>query len=651
MSEQDSRDYLTGLYSRKWLFEDCPVPERSGQFRLLYMDLDNFKAVNDLYGHEEGDRVLRCVSDALTESAAGGFPVRMSGDEFVLVLPGARDREEVTGIYESIVRGISRRQETVAGLSVISVSAGAVRSEDAEGNLQGALNLADDTMYEAKRTGKRRCVFYEDIREKVELEKRIEDEAPEAVEKDRFTLRLNPLLNLQSGMLEETVIAALWNREDGSILESAVYRPILENNGYIRLLDLYLLEKLFRLLPGFRRTGLKRRGIRFSMEISWLHFLDRRLETRLKELLEEYEVKPQMLDFAVSERAFFARDVERLLYGMKEIAELGFSLSLKNYGSSFASVRYLNMLPVASVRFDRKWLHSSLQSQQERKLIKSVIRLTKDTHKEIAAFGDFSPEDRKFLAACGCDASGTFDSAKLFLPEDYKSYIRGKLPKAGGIVYDFKGDLADAEQRYPGSVIGKGISFSEGVSDLRGAVHFPGGEIGENVVELAPVLFASNSYTIALWIFPEKQTNWTSAVYMRYEGGFTSFVPYTNADDGISVFRISVDDEGFFDTSVRAVRMNEWSHLCFTYDAASESVRYYINGRRAAFHNHMPLQIGCRQVLLGGDPFQQSYVGALSSLSIFSYALSDGEIEKLYQKYTEEPGFRGSSEEYWMDTK
>ncbi len=651
MKAQNNQDYLTGLYNRRWLYEECPAPKGGGLFRILYIDLDNFKSVNDLYGHEEGDRVLRCVADALASNASGGYPIRMSGDEFVLLLPGGKSNEEVLGIYQKTVEEIASHREEFPGISVISLSAGAVRGEDANGELQEALRLADDTMYEAKRAGKGQCVFYGDIREKVEQERRIADEAPEALENDRFALRCIPLLNLQNGRLEQTLVTALWEREDGSVLEPSEYRPILEGNGYTRVLDLYLVEKMIAMISGFREMIKEGKEIRFSMEISFLNILDQHFEERLRELLKKYSVSPRMIDLSLSERGFSVRGAEQLVGRMEKATKEGISLSLKNYGATFGSIRYLNSLPISSVRFDRSWLQTGIKKAQERKLIKSVIRLTKDARKQIIAMGELGNADRRFLAACGCDAAGAYGGNALHQPEEYLDYIKDKLPKDDSVVFDFKDSFSDEEKQYSGVIMGSGITFTEGISAKRGAVRFPGGGIGENVIELPAALFSQNSYTIALWVKPEKATNWSSAVYIRYEGGFTSFVPYTNADDGISVFRISVDDEGFFDTSSRAIRVNEWSHLCFAYDAASGSVRYYINGRRAHFHTNMPLQIGCRQVLLGGDPFQQSYIGELSSLCIYSYALSDGEVNTLYRNYLEEDGFCGSKEDYWMDAK
>ena len=650
MNEQEYRDYLTGLYNRKWLFEECPLKRNREPFSLIYIDLDNFKTVNDLYGHEEGDLVLKQVADALSQSASDVFAVRMSGDEFVLVLSGEQDRKTLTAIYETVLSKIEEKRCEVPGLSVVSVSAGAVNSTEAEGDLLTALNLGDDAMYAAKRSGKHRCVFYEDIREEMLRVKRIQDEAPEAVAQDRFELLCNPLLNLQNGTLMQTRIVALWHREDKTVLYPSQYRPTLESNGFIRVLDQFLLEKLLREMSCFSDRRLLKRKLRFSLEISAILLLDRGLPEKLKALLAENGVKPSELDFSVTERCLLSRDAASLIEGMREIAKTGVSLSLKNYGANFAAIRYLNLLPVETFRFDQRWLRQSLKNHQDRKIVKSVIRMTKDAKKTVAAVGEFDGDERKFLASCGCDASGDYGEDGLFDGTAYKKYIKETLPKDGGVVYDFLHTLEDRDRHYPGVIRGEGIAFVSGISDLHGAVHFPGGNIGENVIELPPRLFAQNSYSIAFWIRPEKMTNWSSAVYMRFEGGFSSFVPYTNADDGISVYRISVDDEGFFDTTSRATRLGEWSFLCFAYDATGEALRYYINGRRAHFETDMPLQLGCRQVLLGGDPFQRSFEGAISSLCIYEYALSDGEVGKMYQSYLKEPGFAGSTEDYWMDS-
>ncbi|MBR1742038.1 MAG: diguanylate cyclase [Lachnospiraceae bacterium] len=651
MSEQVYRDFLTGIYNRNWLFEKSPVLEEKKRFSLLYMDLDNFKTVNDVYGHEEGDRVLKCAADALSKSGGEeGYPVRMSGDEFVLLFSSERTRDEITEIYGQILREIFKSRTEIPGISVISVSAGAVTSDTKEDSLTELLKMGDETMYAAKRSGKRRCVFFEDIRERTILEHRIADEAPDAVKNDRFTLEFLPLLNMQSSMLELTHVVAVWNTADGKRRLPSDYRPVLENNGYIRDLDLFLLEKLFQVLHKYKYSGGMERKLKFSIVLSRLLFLDRQLENSLKDFFETYGVTPDELDISVTELALGVRDTERMIFGMKRIADLGVTLSLFRFGANFISIRYINTMPISTVYFDSEWLLASLKEKQSRKTVRSIVRLIKDARNKIVVMGELDAEDKRFLARSGCDAMGELSKGVYFQPEHYAEYIGDKLPK-GAVSYAFLGNLLDTEGENGGRFLGNGVTFVPGISDKWGALHFSGGEIGENVVELPPLLFASNSYTVSFWIYPEEEVNWGSVVYMRYEGGFTSYVPYTNANDGISCFRISDDGVGFFDTHCRAMKLNEWCHIIVAYDASDESVRYFINGRKGNMHINMPNQIGCRQVLLGGDPFQRTYVGYLSGLRIYDYAISDDDMVQMYEEYTKEPGYKGVTEDYWMETE
>lgn len=136
---------------------------------------------------------------------------------------------------------------------------------------------------------------------------------------------------------------------------------------------------------------------------------------------------------------------------------------------------------------------------------------------------------------------------------------------------------------------------------------------------------------------------------MRYLAGFASLV--YNIGDGVSAFRISEDDyiNVWHDVLCRAVNLNKWSMLSITYDAFSETARYYINGRKAGYRTNVPTLISCRQVVLGGDPFQKSFRGTVSALMIYDSAKTDTEIASLYRSFYEEPGFRGELEEYWMD--
>ncbi len=652
MSDQEYRDFLTGIYNRSWLFEKSPVISMKGEYSLLYIDIDNFKTVNDVYGHEEGDRVLQRTAEALSKfTGQDGYPVRMSGDEFVLLFSSVHDKQSLSDIYSSIITELFSVNAGYPGMSVISLSAGAVTKGSPDDTLNDMLKMGDNTMYAAKHSGKSKCIFYEDIMEKARSEKRIADEAPEAVNNDRFIFELLPLTNMQSGMLELTFIIPIWLREDGSKLTPHEYRPILESNGFIRELDVYILEKAFKMLDEHQFSKDKTRKVKFCIEVSKLMLLDNKLIYTLESLFDQYNVSKDEIDITVQEKTLATRDTERVLTGLEKLSDLGVTVSMRNFGSNFIGIRYINTMSASTIMLDYDWISNDLKEHHGRKTIKNIIRLIKDAHKYIVASGDFSSADRHFLSRCGCDAIGKLNISNIYYPDTYADFIKDKIPKDGGICYPFIDNLSDQNGLNTGKKIGDGITFVPGISDKWGALHFDGGEILQNIVELPSSIFASNSYTISFWVYPESDIIWTSLMYMRYEGGFSSFVPYTNADGGISVYRISDDKDGFFDSTCRAMRLNEWCHICIAYDASDESIRYYINGRRGNEHINMPTQIGCRQVLIGGDPFQKSYIGCISALCIYDYALSERSIMDIYEKHTEEPGYRGAVEDYWMDTE
>ena len=154
-------------------------------------------------------------------------------------------------------------------------------------------------------------------------------------------------------------------------------------------------------------------------------------------------------------------------------------------------------------------------------------------------------------------------------------------------------------------------------------------------------LFSGDSFTIALWIKPDAVWSWGSVVYTAYLNGFASIVPF--AGEGISIFRIYEEGDlnGWHDILCRASDLHRWTFITVTYDAYSESTRYYINGVKSGMQVNVPIMYSCRGVMLGGDPFQKSYTGSVSAFMVFDRAKTEEEIRELYQSFLDEPGFRG----------
>lgn len=648
--ENDYRDYLTQLYNRKWLFEKG-LDGSDRHVSVSFMDVDNFKTVNDVYGHEEGDHVLSVIAASMRNLLEDACAIRISGDEFALLYFGTKTKKKLREDYERLSNAIAEREDQHPGLTVISLSAGIVRNANTTEGIQRILNRADNTMYEAKRSGKHCCVFYEDIEEKTLREQWIRDNVYEALEKEAFSLYVYPVLNVQSQMLEHAPISAIWRREDGSRIYVDEFWDILENTGFMSTLILTLFEKVCREFDLTLHRQSKKHEVRFSFRISWHLLADEATGEKLKEILDRYQLVPEDIDLAVSEESFSERNMERILHGMKALKDMGFSFTVMKFGSTFRSIRWLRTLPVSTISLDSQWLKTNLADEKGRKIVKSLIRLAKETGRRIHATGIETEEEIGYLTAFGCDGvQRSFHEVGLLF-EEYRELALEKMSEDNTVEYRFFSDYEANMSDYQGNAVGPGLTFTSGISEEWGGLHFPGGEIGENLLNLPAKLFPRSSFTVSMWIRPEQITSWTSAIFMRYLGGFVSLIPYATAEGDISIFRLSEDQNVgvWHDISVRSVKTLEWNYLTVTYDSATQTSRYFINGRKAGIRTDIPTLIGCRTVELGGDPFQKSFEGRISGLSIDTYSKTDEEIAMQYRSFLKEPGFCGTVEEYWKD--
>lgn len=647
--ENSIYDYLTGLYNRKGLYEKYDEMSGEDNIHFMFLDLDNFKTVNDVYGHKSGDELLIATGRLMQECVPDAVAVRLGGDEFVLMLFGRRTREELSSAAEQILSQMRKKGKEMNFFAVVSMSIGIVWNASRDTDLEKLLNQSDAAMYEAKQNGKSCYMFYNDLEEKFLLIKEMEEHAQQALKEGQFEVLYRPVFHMLSSKIEQSQAHVIWKRDAKTVWDEEDFRPLFERNSFSKELDLYVFEAVCRDIRKFHQEG--RTHEKISVQLSRQLFWDEGLGQRLMQTMEQYGVEPSEIELALEEKAVSSRGIDKLIDSMAGLKSLGFSLALTHFGEDFSSFRYLRNLPVDSLKFEETYIKENLQSQKGRQIIKTVIKLGKDLKLLLVAEGITDKEEVIFLSSCGCDAAaGDFYSKQMFL-EDYLDYtknqvVQGEIKKT----FRFLDGLVNEEGDMTGEIWGEDVELVPGISDLWGGVHFPGGESEQNLICLPGSLFPENSYTLTLWIKPETGQDWTSVIYMRYLGGFASLVPYLGG--GQSIYRISEDidmNNGWHDTFCRVATLNKWSFIAVTYDAFSESICYYMNGRKAGYRVDVPTMLSCRQVLLGGDPFQKSYQGSVSALVVYDSVKTSEEIQDLYSSFLEEPGFCGERESFWME--
>lgn len=645
--DSSNRDYLTGLYTRQELYRLYQSMESGSCFHFMFLDIDNFKNVNDVYGHNTGDLLLKAVARILKDSAPTSFAIRLGGDEFVMLFTGSHSREQLCEIAENIISRITAKEGFAHISTYISASVGILYHETVSGSLDDILLKSDMAMYYAKSHGKGQYIVFNDIAKSVFSEIEMEQKQTLALENGEFEIRYLPIISAQTSRLRLSQVRLYWKMSEHTIKSQEEFLPLFEKNGFIRQLDNWVIQTVFSHLAKYHEASehIGKVGLRISRH----SLLDTKLPDMLISLMYTYRVEPYEIDFQIPESAF-TRGNRELIKAMQKLKEMGFSISVIGVGSDFKSLIYWDKLALDSIIFDSDYLKNTLSSGRGRQIIKTLLSMGRELKMLVMADGITTKEDVLFLGGCGCNAiSGPYYSEPLDL-KHYQDYVKDKINHNDEKTeFHFANNLSSSDNALCGKIIGSNIQFMDGISNNWGSLFFPGGSFGENVVELPPAALAEPSFTVCLWLKPLKSTSWTSAFYARYKNSFCSFSPYVIG--GHNIYRISEDTDanGFHDILSRQLHEKEWTFVCITYDDAAAISRTYINGRKAGYCSDLPALPACRQILLGGDPFQPSYEGYLSGLIFFNYIKSEEEIAELYQSFCNEPGFAGKKEEFWLD--
>lgn len=636
-------DYLTGLYNRKGMYEVWKKEIRRQEFvQVLFVDLDNFKTVNDIYGHQEGDDTLVGIGEILKKiMPPGGVAIRLGGDEFVMMLSGKREKEEVKMLAEDLMGEVRERSETERAFGIISVSVGILWNAKVEDGIDQLLSYSDAAMYFAKESGKGRYVFFDDYAERIKMEWEMENTAEAALEEERFHLLYAPVLHLQNAKLLRTISMLVWDRGDGSFWVRADFEHVLEKSGILKKIDLRAFLQLcldFSILDGDRRKTVLE--IRLSQIL-----LEEDVAEQLTAIAEQYHVPKERIEILVDERMFGRRTVKRLTGNLLKLRNAGFFIGLTDFGGDFSSFRYLDSLPVTTILFESGFVKAKLLEQSERSVLKTLFRLAKNEYILSIAQDVDTGEKAASLMKQGCDgAMGAFAAEPLLL-EEYMEYIR-TIPEYSGVtVYDFMNTLESTKKQFPGEIVGGGICYVSGISDKWGGLKFNGGPVETNLIRLPRGLFSGENFTVTMWIRPREVQNWVSVFFVRMQNGFISFMPTISGN--LCMLRMHPDgdaDVSWTDVMAGSLPIGEWTFVAFSYEAFSKTARVFLNGEMVAMRTDIVAMGRVTGVYLGGDSYQVSYQGDISALCIYDAACTEAEIKDSYLQYKEEPNFHGDDE-------
>lgn len=635
------RDYLTNLPNRKSLHQYYLELPEDTVLHAMFLDIDNYKKVNDIHGHNMGDLLLVRIAEFLQQELEDGFVVRLGGDEFAVLLDGSIKAEEVPGIAERILHKFKEMEFRKDVLSLVSLSIGMLCSQTRQESLDDILVKCDMAMYHAKCNGKNRYTSYDELDSVFERNRKMEEEMEAALEHGEFQVFFQPKMNMVTSQMCGAEALSRWIHPVDGIRVPKMYMELFEKNGFVVKLDFFIFHEVCRLKASWK--GKRYEHIPVSVNMSRLHLYDRSFPDQLEEITKSYGVDLTEIGLEFQEKTFI-KDREELIEAMILLKNKGFQVAVDDFGSGFSVLYTLKDLPVNTIKIDQGFVRSCANDNRGKKVLRSMITMCKELKMDVVVEGVETKDHVKFMISCGCqEAQGLFYARPLPLKEFYYYAEENIGNVKGSYTFRMNGTLEAEEGGFVGEISGEGIGYGPGIYKDSKSLYLPGGPKEENIVLLPSEVLLNDSYSISMWIRPKVSQEWTSALYIKFETGFMSIVPQAWAGNSTCRVRDSRYVNGWYDVAACRLVENAWYHYMMTYNAKTETLMVFINGEPVGHLENVPANHFANRIVVGGDVFKPSFHGNICELIFYNEVKDYDFIKQLHWSYTGKEGFTAFS--------
>lgn len=406
-------DSLTGLPNRLQLVErlehELRRAERHGYFgAVLFIDLDQFKNINDSLGHPVGDRVLQEVATRLLNTVRDeDLVARLSGDEFVVVLTVLDQNIETAalraGEISEKIRAVISQPCMYDSMELrVTCSVGVVVYPDKNNSVHELLRYADTAMYQVKEKGRDSIEFFnEEMADKVSRQLVMEGDLHRALEEHQFRLYYQPKIDVMSGFVVGAEALLRWVHPTKGTISPIDFIPVLETSGMIIDVGQWVVEESCKALERWNGLGLWREGARLSVNISPRQFRRTAFVDDVAQTLNKHKIPANSLDMEITEGIVIQR-VDEAITTMTELADYGISFSLDDFGTGYSSISYLKRLPVSTLKIDKGFVRDIIEDRNDRVLVETIITMGRLLDMELVAEGVEQLEQLKILRQFGC---------------------------------------------------------------------------------------------------------------------------------------------------------------------------------------------------------------------------------------------------------
>jgi len=438
LTHQALHDPVTGLANRAALMDHllhalARLEGRHDQLALLFMDLDDFKSVNDTLGHRTGDRVLREVGRRLTSIARRGDTVaRLGGDEFVLVCTALRAGDDVGVICDRVMRAVCAPLQDGPHDVTVTGSLGAVLTSEPSAEPDELLQQADVAMYAAKRSGGNRFELYRsELRAAATSSRGLASELRRAIDDSELFVLYQPVFDLRDGSMLGAEALVRWRHAERGVISPVEFIPVAERRGLISAIGHFVLNEACRQLAAWTNAGSCTEQMTLGVNLSGRELRDPRLGEHVAATLARHGIAPERLTLEITENVLIGElgDAHRAI---ESIANLGVRIALDDFGTGYSTLAHLRHLRTDILKIDRSFVSQLGGQSRDREIIAAVTGMAHALGMTVIAEGVETQAQRDELTAIGCDAAQGYLFAQPLTADALAAMFRGHAEADGG---------------------------------------------------------------------------------------------------------------------------------------------------------------------------------------------------------------------------
>ena len=431
-------DFLTGLPTRSLFSEKLEknlIQARKNDelVGVLFIDLDNFKKVNDSLGHAMGDRLLTNVAqklrDFFTEDA---FLARLSGDEFGAIVNNCKTVTEISELLEELINNFSEpfkinNAEGQENEIFMTLSVGAAVYPNDSEDLDQLIKNSETAKNKVKENGKNHYRFYSDeMNEEVLQDLELEAKLRHAIDNNEFILHYQPQIDLNEEQVFGVEALIRWENEELGLVSPGRFIPLAERTGLIIPIGNWVLKQACVEAKEFHKAGFP--DLKMSINLSARQFADNNLVQKISNILDKTGLDPAKLELEITESVIM-KDVQESVNKLIQLKKLGVQFSIDDFGTGYSSLSYLKEFPIGTLKIDRSFVDQVPGDKNDTAIVKAIIDLAHNLNLNVIAEGVENSEHLQFLEQNDCDRIQGYYFGRPMAKKELLKFLKNELWK------------------------------------------------------------------------------------------------------------------------------------------------------------------------------------------------------------------------------